>query len=86
MRKRSRVVVVVTSATNGPGVRAVARWVRALLPAATLVVSAPDFDRSQRDEDQDAIIVDADGLPSGPLALAAVLTRAANGNGNTSAR
>jgi len=64
----------------------VARWVRALLPAAALVVSAPDVDRSQRDEDQDAIIVDADGLPSGPLALAAVLTRAAKGNGNTSAR
>jgi len=54
-----------------------ARWLRVLLPAAALVVSAPDAARSQMVEDEDAVIVDADTLPSGPLSLASALAQAA---------
>jgi hypothetical protein len=73
MKKRRKVVIVVASATNGPRVRAVARWVRALLPAAALVVAAPEA--NPRVEDEDTIVVAADELPSGPLSLADALTR-----------
>jgi hypothetical protein len=73
------VVIVIASATNGPRVRAVARWVRALVPAAALVVSTPDLGQLERVEDEVAIIVNADELPSGPLSLAAALARATGG-------
>lgn len=72
-------MVVVASAANGRRVRSVARWVRALVPTAALVISAPGVADSQRIEDEEAIVVDADALPSGPLSLAVVLAQARDG-------
>jgi hypothetical protein len=73
MKKPRPVVVIVGSAPNGSRVRAVARWVRALVPAAALVVSSPGAAESQPWDE--AIVVDADALPSGPLSLAVVLAQ-----------
>lgn len=75
MDQAKPIVVVVRSARNGARARTVARWVRALLPAAALVVSAPETERRRADGDG-VITVDADALPSGPLSLAVVLARA----------
>lgn len=77
MHEGTQVVVVVTSSVSGGRARAVARWVRALLPAAALVVSAPGLSRGPPVECARALVVDADALPSGPLSLADALARAA---------
>jgi hypothetical protein len=62
-----RVVLVITSSPNRRRIEAIVRWVRTLVPAAMLVVSPLN-----------AITLDADALPSGPLSLADALARAAN--------
>lgn len=51
------------------------RWIRAMLPAALLVV-AP-LDGPVVDVPEDAITVDADAVRSGPLSLADAVMRAA---------
>jgi hypothetical protein len=75
MKNAKPVVVVVASAPNGSRVRSVVRWIRALVPTAALVVSMPGPTERLRLEDE-AIVVDADALPSGPLSLAVVLAQA----------
>ena len=79
MKPQRRVIVLVTRAANHRSVRPVAQWVRALVPAAVLVVARADVARSDTSEDGDAIVVDADALPSGPLSLADAIARAVAG-------
>ncbi len=74
MAKRA-VVVVVTARANHSRVRAMVRWVRTLVPAAVLVVAPVGESRSEPCED--AIVVNADEIRSGPLSLADALVRAA---------
>ena len=75
---RRRVILLLTGAVDRSRVRAVLRWARALVPAAVLVVSP--VDGSPRDDvADDAITIDLDELPSGPLSLADALARAALG-------
>jgi len=73
--RRRVVLVVASSAANRKRIEAIARWTRALVPTAMLVVSP--FDKVTTEVLEDAIAVDAEALPSGPLSLADALARAA---------
>ena len=75
-RMERRVIVVEASTANLLRVRAIVRWVRALAPAAILVVSP--IEARRRAFPDDAITLDADRLPSGPLSVAHALFQAAN--------
>jgi hypothetical protein len=75
---RHRVVLLLTGAVDRSRVSAVLRWARALVPAAVLVVSPVDG-RPKNDVPEDAITIDLDELPSGPLSLADALARATLG-------
>ncbi len=69
------IVVLRTSGANRGRLGSLARWVRALLPAAVLIV-APVGGEGTIGSD-DAIALDGDALPSGPLSLADAIARAA---------
>ena len=72
---RRMVLVVRATDASRRRVRAVARWARALVPAAALVITPFDGFRADPSED-DAITIDADEVASGPLALADAIARA----------
>ncbi len=75
MRKqRSKVIVLVGSAPNRRRVGTLLCWIRALVPAAVLV-SSP-VEALTRDVLEDAITLNVDEIPSGPLSLADALARA----------
>ena len=72
---RRLVVVVRASDATRRHARSLARWARALVPAAVLVVTSLDAPRADVSED-DTITLDADEVASGPLALADAIARA----------
>jgi hypothetical protein len=49
---------------------AVARWARALVPAATLDITPYEGQRPEEADDEDAIVLDMDDVAAGPLSLA----------------
>ena len=63
------------SEASGRHIRTIARWARALVPAAVLVVTP--FDDSRTEGTKDSIVLDVDEVASGPLALADAIARAA---------
>ena len=77
LRTGTRVVVLRTSGNNRRQLHKLARWVRALIPAAVLVVMP--LDGSSTEVSDDAITLDADQVTSGPLSLADAIARAAAG-------
>ena len=58
-------------------VRALARWLRTLVPAAALVLTPASATPDDDDDGGDTVTLDADAIPSGPLSLADLLARAA---------
>lgn len=73
-----RVRLIVRPGTPPQRVRALLGWLRALLPAAMLVVAVPGaLGDADGDDVPDtlSVDVDADAVPSGPLSLATALTR-----------
>jgi hypothetical protein len=74
---KARKVVVVASSKDALRTRTLVRWLRALLPAAVLIVSAPDTFGIEEtvEDDEDAIVVEANAVLSGPLSLAEALVR-----------
>lgn len=71
-----RVRLIVRPGTSPQRVRVLAGWLRALVPAAMLVISVPGaLGDADGDDVPDTISVDADAVPSGPLSLASALTR-----------
>ena len=77
-RTRKKLLVLRTSAAHGRPVRTVARWAHTLVPAAVLVVMPLEGARTEVDED--AIVLDADEVASGPLSLAHAMARAVAGS------
>lgn len=75
------VVVLRTSPASGAHAKALARWVRAMLPAALLVIAPPGAPVS--DLPDDVIALDAQDLDSGPLAVADALVRARRGQSDS---
>ncbi len=70
-------MLVIASGPNRRRVEAIVRWLRTLVPAAMLVVSP--LDTVATEALADAITLDADALPSGPLSVAErSLTRASS--------
>jgi len=67
-------VLRVTEA-SGRHIHTIARWARALVPAAVLVVAS--FDDSRTEGTKDSIVLDVDDVASGPLTLADAIARAA---------
>ncbi|ACG74680.1 conserved hypothetical protein [Anaeromyxobacter sp. K] len=78
-------MVIVRRGASPRRLAAVLRWVRALVPAAVLVVdpgAGPLPSRESRwDGDDEVIVIDADDIASGPLSLAAALLRGAQRGG-----
>jgi hypothetical protein len=72
----ARLVVVIRPGRSGHRLDAILRWLRALAPAAALVVAEPGIDRAGDDDPATVLTVDADDLASGPLAVADALARA----------
>ncbi len=71
-----RVRLIVRPGTPPQRVRALVTWLRALVPAAMLVIAAPGaLGDAGGDDVPDVISIDADAVPSGPLSLASALTR-----------
>ncbi len=68
----STVVLVVGSGTNPRRPAEIMRWVRALVPAALILVSSAPMSAPASD---DVITVNVDELDAGPLAIAAALAR-----------
>lgn len=64
-------VIVVRPARDGRRLSEVLRWIRAMVPAAILLV-APTAPPSDLPDDASVIQVDADGV-DGPLAMASLL-------------
>lgn len=71
-----RVRLVVRPGLAPARVRAIARWLRAFVPAAVLVLT-PAGTLADDDDGPDTVTLDADAIPSGPLSLADLLARAA---------
>jgi hypothetical protein len=82
---RRLVVVVRASDATRRHARVLARWARALVPAAVLVVTPPDAPRLDSSEN-DTITLDADRVASGPLSLADAIARALAGDQVTNQR
>ncbi len=70
------VIVVLTKATPAARRRVLLRWLRALVPAALLVVSRAPIEVPGAD---DVITLNADTIDSGPLAVADAIVRARAG-------
>jgi anti-sigma factor RsiW len=70
-----RLVVVLRPGANARRSREVVRWIRALLPAAILLIGPGPSGMLAGDDDDPVLTVDADSVRSGPLALADALTR-----------
>lgn len=70
------VVVVRSSEVNPRRTRSLLRWAQQLVPAAVIVATTGDS--SIGDAREDAIRIDAEDIPSGPLSLANALARAAS--------
>lgn len=68
----STVVLVVKDAANPRRTSEIRRWIRALLPAALILVSSAPIDLGTAD---DVVSVSADDADAGPLTIAAALTR-----------
>ena len=69
----SRVVVVVRDGASPRRIGEVRRWIRALVPAALILVSSAPAELGTADEE--VVTVGADEVDAGPLAIAAVLAR-----------
>jgi len=69
-------MVVLRASVPNRRVQVIARWARALMPAAVLVVTPTDLAQVEV-SDQDAITLDAKDVASGPLALADAIAKAA---------
>ncbi len=69
-----RVVVLVRPGASARRSREVVSWLKALLPAAVLLVGAGAGSPFPEDVD-DAICLDVDAVDSGPLSLADALAR-----------
>jgi hypothetical protein len=63
---------------NRNHLQSVLRWIRALVPAAVLMVDPGDVLEDRAPEG--AITLDLDEVPSGPVSLADALIRAASAN------
>ena len=74
MSGSGRIVVVVRPGANARRSRQVVAWIRALLPAAILLVGAGTGSAPTADV-YDAITLDVDSVESGPLSLADALAR-----------
>ncbi len=72
----STVVLVVGSGTNPRRPAEIMRWVRALLPAALILVSSAPASVPASD---DVVTVNVDEVDAGPLAIAAALARPRGG-------
>jgi hypothetical protein len=72
----STVVLVVSPLANPRRARELRRWLRALVPAALILVSSVPVDAAAGD---DVITVSADEVDAGPLAVAAALARPRHG-------
>jgi hypothetical protein len=70
-----RVRLVVPPGLGLARTRALAQWIRAFVPAVVLTL-VPPGPLQDSDADDDTITIDADAVPSGPLSLADLLTRA----------
>ncbi len=68
----STVVLVVSSGTNPRRPAEIMRWVRALVPAALILVSSAPMSVPAGD---DVITVNVDDVDAGPLSVAAALAR-----------
>ena len=68
----STVVLVVKDATNPRRTIEIRRWIRALVPAALILVSSVPIDVGAAD---DVVSVSADDADAGPLTIAAALAR-----------
>jgi hypothetical protein len=71
--ERSTVVLVVRPGANPRRSSEVMRWIRALAPAALIVVSSVAFDAGTSD---DMVTLQCDDVDSGPLAVADALGKA----------
>jgi len=71
-----RIRLVVPPSIGAARARVLASWLRALVPAAVLVLTAPGaLPDADGDDTPDTISIDADAVPSGPLSLADALAR-----------
>lgn len=68
----STVVLVVRPGSSARRTSEIRRWVRALVPAALILISSVPLDLSEADG---VVTVSADEVDAGPLAVAAALTR-----------
>ncbi len=71
-----RIVVLRAAGANPAGVKAMARWIRAMLPTALLIIAPGGT--AQLDTPDDAISLDAKEIQSGPLSVADAIVRAAS--------
>lgn len=67
----STVILVVRPGANPRRAREVRRWIRALVPAALILVSSVPLPAAP----DDVVTVSADEVDAGPLAVAAALAR-----------
>ncbi len=74
--KISTVVLVVRPGASPHRATEIRRWVRALVPAALILVSSVPIDLGAAD---DVVTVSADEVDAGPLAVAAALVRPRHG-------
>ncbi len=79
--RSKRLLVLHASSPDPLRLRTVARWARALVPAAVLVITSVDTVTAEIFED--AIVLDVDEVASSPLALAEAIARAAGAGAAT---
>jgi hypothetical protein len=72
----STVVLVVQPGSNPRRASEIRRWIRALVPAALILVSSVPIDVNAGD---DVVTLSADEVEAGPLAVAAALARPRHG-------
>ncbi len=68
----SKVVLVVRDGTSPRRASEIRRWIRALVPAALILVSSAPLEPPASD---DVVTVSADDVDAGPLSVAAALAR-----------
>lgn len=72
----STVVLVVRPGASPHRATEIRRWIRALMPAALILVSSVPIDVGPTD---DVVTISADEVDAGPLAVAAALSRLRQG-------
>jgi hypothetical protein len=73
----STVVLVVRAATSARRASEIRRWIRALLPAALILISSAPLDA---DASNGVVNLSADEVDAGPLSVAAALARTKPGH------